>query len=83
MPGGTACGVVMAPAGKTPKTKGKLSERVSTRIPCRSQNHGRESVTKGTVQTRTDFSEEPIFRINFGGSRECQFFQATIYCNFD
>ena len=31
VPGGMACGgVVMAPAGKTLKTKGRLSERVSS-----------------------------------------------------
>ena len=76
VPGGTACGgVVMAPAGKTPKTKGRRRQvkGVHGVLPDREdvvresvnedtmriRNHGAESVTKGTVQTRTDFTGEP------------------------
>ena len=65
---GTACGrVVMAPAGKTPKTKGrlytgfsltgrKLSEETSTRTPCRSDT----MAEKGTVETRIGFTRRPL-----------------------
>ena len=72
----TACGgVVMAPAGKTPKTKGRRQQVKGAHgvLPdweevvredvnkdtMQIRHHGRESVTKGTVQTRTDFSGEP------------------------
>ena len=56
VPGGTACGgVVVAPAGKTPKTKGRRRQVKG--------EHGvlpdREDVTKGTVETRTDIMGEP------------------------
>ena len=74
---GTACGgVVMAPTGKTPKTKGRRRqvEGVHGVLPDREdvvresvnkdamqvRNHGREPVTKGTVQTRTDFTGKPL-----------------------
>ena len=74
--GGTACGgVVIAPASKTPKTKGRRRQvkGVHWVLPDREEvvresvnedtmqirNHGRESVTKGTVQTRTDFTGGP------------------------
>ena len=69
---GTASGgVVMSPAGKTPKTKGRrkgvhwvfdreevVRESVNEHA-MQVRNHGREPVTKGTVKTRTDFSGEP------------------------
>ena len=74
---GTACGgVVMAPAGKTPKTKGRRRqvEGVHGVLPDREEvvrgdvnkdgmqvrHHGRESVTKGTVKTGIDFTGTPL-----------------------
>ena len=74
---GTACGgVVMAPAGKTPKTKGRRRqvEGVHGVLPDREEvvrgdvnkddmqvrHHGREPVTKGTVKTRIDFTGKPL-----------------------
>ena len=73
---GTACGrVVMAPAGKTPKTKGRRRQVKAAHgvLPGREEvvrgdvnedamqvrHHGRESVTKGTVMTGIDFTGEP------------------------
>ena len=73
---GTACGgVVMAPAGKTLKTKGRGRQVKGAHgvVPDREEvvresvnkdamqvrDHGREQVTKGTVETRADFSGEP------------------------
>ena len=77
VPGGTACGGT-APAGKTPKTKGRRRhvKGVHGVLPDREEvvregvnedtmqirYHGRESMTKGTVQTRTDFSGEPLVK---------------------
>ena len=73
---GTACGGrVMAPARKTPKTKGrgKQVEGAHRVLPDREEvvresvdkdamevrDHGREPVMKGTVEMRIDFSGEP------------------------
>ena len=73
---GTACGGrVVAPARKTPKTKGRgrQVEGVHRVLPDREEvvrgdvnkdtmqvrHHGRESVTKGTVKTGIDFTGEP------------------------
>ena len=72
-----ACGrVVMAPAGKTPKMKGRRRqvERVHGVLNDRKEvvrgdvnkdtmqvrQHGRESVTKGTVKTEIDFTGKPL-----------------------
>ena len=74
---GTACGgVVMAPAGKTPKTKGRRrkvkgvhgvlldwEEVVREDVnedTMQVRYHGREPVTKGTVKTRIDFTGKPL-----------------------
>ena len=77
VPGGMACG--HGPSGQDHKDERHVVREGVNEEPCRSHNHGRESVTKGTVQTRTDFSGEPIFRRNFGGSRECQFFHSKFF----
>ena len=74
---GTACGgVVVAPAGKTPQTKGgrRQVEGVHGVIPDREEvvrgdvnkdamqvrHHGREPVTKVTVKTRIDHTGKPL-----------------------
>ena len=74
---GTACGrVVMAPAGKTPKTKGRrrqvkrvhgvLNDREEVvrgdvnKDAMQVRHHGRESVTKGTVKTGITFTGKPL-----------------------
>ena len=74
---GTACGrVVMAPTGKTPKTKGRRRQvkAVHGVLPGRAEvvrgdvnkdamqvrHHGRESVTKGTVKTGVDFTGKQL-----------------------
>ena len=72
---GTACGgKVIAPAGKTPKTKGRgrqvkrahgvvldreeVVRESVNKDAMQARDHGREQV-KGTVETRADFSGEP------------------------
>ena len=74
---GTACGrVVMAPTGKTPKTKGRgkqvkrvhwvlngredIVRRNVNKDTMQVRHHGREFVTKGTVKTGIDFTGKPL-----------------------